>query len=146
MLDISLWSCLQWMRVIVKSCRIFCLCFIDDHSFTSQQALFQIPAWTCTTKRVYLESVYLYSFLPFPRISTWVRAVNPDFWAEVPGESCCQWPVTKWHLHNLLFDALFGQSYFHQWATPIKGFGGACHWCTACFHRSRRKSLFHKSV
>ena len=50
-----------------------------------QVASFQIVACACSTRKAYLESVYMATLFSFPSSKAQVRATSSDNWAEVPG-------------------------------------------------------------
>ena len=50
-----------------------------------QVASFQIVACACSTRKAYLESVYMATLFPFPSSKARVRAMSSTNWAEVLG-------------------------------------------------------------
>ena len=116
------WCPLQWeietsvgRWTASKSPRIWSPYLIADPQVVKWPLSFQIAACACSTRKTYLESVWVAMFLPFPSSKAQVRAMSSANWAEVPGGRGLASMVSNWRLlHIRLFFFHPRQSYFHQ--------------------------------
>ena len=87
-----------------KSLRIWSPYLIGDPLVIKWPLSFQIAACVCSTRKAYLESVYMAILFPFPISKSWVRAMSSANWAEVPGGNGLASMVSK--LENATYLAL----------------------------------------